>query len=57
MSVPVYVALPESLTQDCRKPPFPDRYTPATAMDYEAALISALDLCNEDKAAIRERQP
>jgi len=57
VSVPVYVALPESLTQDCRKPPFPDRYTPATAMDYEAALISALDLCNEDKAAIRERQP
>lgn len=55
--VPVYVPLPEDLIKDCPVPAFPDPYTVGAAMDYEAALISSLENCNEDKAAIRDLQP
>lgn len=54
--MPVYVPLPEDITDDCEFPPIPDRYTVESAMDWEAALLSSLEECNGDKAAIRNRQ-
>lgn len=55
--VPTYVPLPEELTDDCETPPFPERYTIQSSMDYIAALLAALEVCGADKAEIRALQP
>lgn len=51
--VPVYVPLPEDLTDDCEIPPVPDPYTVGSAIDDRAALVNSLEECNGDKEQIR----
>jgi len=57
VKVPTLVPLPEELTEDCDKPAFPEKATVGAAQDLIVELYSAIDLCNGDKADIRELQP
>lgn len=55
--IPTLVPLPGELTEDCDKPAFPEIATVGAAQDLIAELYSAIDVCNGDKADIRELQP
>lgn len=57
VNVPTLVPLPEVLTADCDKPAFPEKATVGAAQDLIVELYSAIDLCNADKADIRDLQP
>ncbi|MDT8929314.1 peptidase [Escherichia coli] len=51
--VPV-VPLPASLTAETQQPKIPDPLTWEASLDLNISLLSALAVCNRDKADIRE---
>lgn len=58
VGVPVLVALPDELTRDCTVPEFPEKATVgAVGQDLVVQLYKALEVCNAEKADIRDLQP
>lgn len=57
VNVPILVQLPEELTRDCDVPAFPETLTVASIEDLVVFLYTSLEVCNQEKAAIREMQP
>ncbi|MDE8556102.1 hypothetical protein PZO64_07175 [Pantoea vagans] len=48
------VPIPASLTADCPIPLIPDPLTWGTSLELNERLLTALENCNSDKAAIRK---
>ena len=48
------VPIPASLTADCPVPEIPDPLTWGASLELNERLLTALENCNSDKAAIRE---
>ncbi|WP_445376029.1 Rz1-like lysis system protein LysC [Pantoea dispersa] len=48
------VAIPSELTADCPVPEIPDPLSWGGSLDLNERLLTALDNCNSDKAAIRK---
>lgn len=47
------VPIPAELLADCEVPPIPERMTWGESLILNEQLLTALELCNVDKAAIR----
>ncbi|MGK3131136.1 hypothetical protein ACCW76_18250 [Pantoea sp. C8B4] len=48
------VPLPESLLSDCTVPELPEHFTWGASLELNEKLLTELQNCNRDKAAIRE---
>ncbi|WP_423139584.1 Rz1-like lysis system protein LysC [Pantoea ananatis] len=46
--------MPVSLTADCPVPEIPEPFTWGSSLELNERLLTALENCNSDKAAIRQ---
>ncbi len=58
VEVPAYIRIPDSLTRDCDRPSLPaGTLVNDDLVEHVEQLETALDICSNDKAAIRRLQP
>jgi len=57
VGVPTLVALPEDLTRPCDVPEFPEVATVGAVQDLVVFLYTSIEICNQEKASIRDLQP